>query len=209
MRTPLTSLRSNWSWSGASKNCRGRAAQVIDDVLADVDELSVLLTRAGDLPTTWPRARETIYLGDSPSGGGGTQRGWAARSRRGHRAVAVQVRPRHIERAIANLVDNCVKYSPGTPIDIAVPARVTVRAAPRRRRGGPAAQLRRSTGPCRCAPPAPGSGCRSSTRSCAATAGRCSPGPGRRRIASASRSPVVRKLECAQVLSPPRRRART
>jgi len=134
MRTPLTSLRSNLELVGRIEELPlAERREVVADVLADVDELSVLLTELVDLASDLAAAEpeETVYLGD-------LARAVALRTQRrvgrtvtveDTESVAVAARPRQIERAIANLVDNAVKYSPaGTPIDIAVSGvEVTVR----------------------------------------------------------------------------------
>ena len=134
MRTPLTSLRSNLELLRQIELLPvEERREVIADVLEDVDELSVLLGElvelASDLAAAEPE--EPVRLGD-------LARVVSARTeRRTDRVVtvddtaAVDVvgRPRQLERAISNLVDNAVKYSePATPIDITVDAAsVTVR----------------------------------------------------------------------------------
>jgi two-component system sensor histidine kinase MprB len=134
MRTPLTSLRSNLELLRRIEQLPlAERREVIGDVLEDVDELSALLGElvelASDLSTA--EAEEPIHLGD-------LARAVAARTqRRTDRVVAVlngddmEVvgRPRQLERAISNLVDNAVKYSPSsTPIEIVIDqATVTVR----------------------------------------------------------------------------------
>lgn len=148
MRTPLTSLRSNLELLPQIERLPAEdRREVIADVLDDVDELSTLLGELVDLASDLAAAEpeEPIRLGDlARTVAGRTQR-------RNHRDVtvdddaAVEVvvgRPRQVERAISNLVDNAVKYSePGTPIDIGVSGTtVTVRD---RGRGIPAADLGR------------------------------------------------------------------
>ena len=145
MRTPLTSLRSNLELIGQIERLpAAERREVVADVLEDVDELSSLLGElvdlASDLGATEPE--EVVRLGD-------LARVVAARTlRRSERPVtvddvaAIEVvgRPRQLERAISNLVDNAVKYSdPATPIDITVEeTTVTVRD---RGRGVPEADL--------------------------------------------------------------------
>ena len=150
MRTPLTSLRSNVELLGQIELLPvSERQEVIGDVLEDVDELSSLLGELVDLASDLAAAEpeELLRLGD-------LARDVAARTeRRTDRVVTVDDaggievtgRPRQIERAISNLVDNAVKYSQAaTPIDIVVDATtVTVRDRGRGIRGrGPRARLR-------------------------------------------------------------------
>jgi len=126
MRTPLTSLRSNVELiSRIEELPESDRREVVADVLADVDELSLLLTELVDLASDLAAAEpeEPVVLGD-------LARAVAARTfRRAGRevrveesdVVALSARPRQIERVIGNLVDNAVKYSPdGAPIEIRV-----------------------------------------------------------------------------------------
>jgi len=134
MRTPLTSLRSNVELLGQIELLPvSERQEVIGDVLEDVDELSSLLGELVDLASDLAAGEpeEPLRLGD-------LARAVAARTeRRTDRVVSVDDaqgievsgRPRQIERAISNLVDNAVKYSQAaTPIDIVVDGTtVTVR----------------------------------------------------------------------------------
>jgi two-component system sensor histidine kinase MprB len=126
MRTPLTSLRSNVELLGQIEQLPPpERREVISDVLEDVDELSSLLGELVDLASDLAAAepQEPVRLGD-------LARTVAARTqRRSDRVVTVDDvdgveamgRPRQLERAISNLVDNAVKYSaPSTPIEISV-----------------------------------------------------------------------------------------
>jgi two-component system sensor histidine kinase MprB len=134
MRTPLTSLRSNVELLRQIEQLPpAERGEVLGDVLDDVDELSSLLGElvdlASDLSTAEPA--EPLRLAD-------LARTVATRTlRRNDRDVSVVDaepveivgRPRQLERAISNLVDNALKYSePASPIEIVVDATtVTVR----------------------------------------------------------------------------------
>jgi two-component system, OmpR family, sensor histidine kinase MprB len=133
MRTPLTSLRSNLDLIKQVDRLPAEDREaVVDDVLEDVDELSVLLGELVDLASDLAAAEpvEQIDLGH-------LARTVAARTkRRTGRTVDVQDvsvaevpgRPRQLERAISNLVDNAVKYSGAdTEVEIEVNgARISV-----------------------------------------------------------------------------------
>jgi two-component system, OmpR family, sensor histidine kinase MprB len=126
MRTPLTSLRGNVELLGRIEELPAtERREVIDDVLEDIGELSTLLAELVDLASDLAAAEpdERVSLGD-------LARTVAARLERRsdrrmtveeHSPVEVIGRPRQLERAISNLVDNAVKYSePGAPIDVVV-----------------------------------------------------------------------------------------
>lgn len=147
MRTPLTSLRSNIELlSQIDRLPAAERQEVVADVLEDIDELSALLGElvelASDLSAAEPE--EGVRLGD-------LARAVAARAeRRVGRAVTVMDataadvvgRPRQLERAISNLVDNAVKYSgASSPVEVVVDATTVVVSD--RGRGIPAADLNR------------------------------------------------------------------
>lgn len=134
MRTPLTSLRSNVELIHQIERLPpSEREEVIADVLDDVDELAALLTElvdlASDLGATEPE--EPIDLAELAGS-------VAARTRRRTDCVVtvertgsneVLGRARQLERALSNLVDNAVKYSPqAAPVAIVVDGTtVTVR----------------------------------------------------------------------------------
>jgi len=194
---PVDQLARTWSWSGDRRICRASGTRS-STTCSRRRRTSVLLTELVGLPATWPRrARgEPSTSATRPCGGG-------AHAAPGGRAVtvedtgfAVQVRRAQIERAIATLVDNRGEVQPaGQRPRTGRRRRGYVRdRGPRRRREDLRASSTGLPGRADAHRPAPGSGCRSSTRSCAATAGRCSPGTGPTRTRRRSRSPVVRKL---------------
>jgi two-component system sensor histidine kinase MprB len=126
MRTPLTSLRSNVELLRQIDRLPApERGEVVADVLTDIDELSSLLGELVDLASdlTAAEPQERVALGD-------LARATAARTeRRTERlvtvndatAVPIVGRPRQLERAISNLVDNAVKYSRNdTNVDIVV-----------------------------------------------------------------------------------------
>jgi two-component system sensor histidine kinase MprB len=132
MRTPLTSLRSNLELLSRIERLPVEERQeVVGQVLDDVDDLATLLEELVDLASDLAAAEpvEPVRLGD-------LARAAAARTqRRTGRAIDVDEedgeegpgRPRQLERAIANLIDNAVKYSePGTPIEVRIEGRSVV-----------------------------------------------------------------------------------
>ena len=134
MRTPLTSLTTNLELLERFEELpAGDRPEVLGTVRADVDELTHLMTELVELATDRSNDEPVVDvdLADLAAA-------VIARSRRrSGRTVelildgegTVAARPHMTERAIANLVDNAVKYSPAsTPIEVHVgPARVEVR----------------------------------------------------------------------------------
>jgi len=136
MRTPLTSLRTNIELLEHFDRLGPiDRKDTLEAVQVDVGELTYLLTELVELATDRASSEEPVEpveLGDLVTDV------ISRASRRSSREITVvsegearsiDGRPRMLERAISNLVDNAVKYSPsGTPIEVALAGgRVEVR----------------------------------------------------------------------------------
>ncbi len=132
MRTPLTSLTTNVEHlHHVERIPASERTEMLDAVQADVGELTHLLTEMVELATDRSGEDEAV----EPLDLGALARQVAARAeRRTGRAVTVHAarrpddapnlvaaRPQMVERAVSNLVDNALKYSPdGAPVEITV-----------------------------------------------------------------------------------------
>jgi two-component system sensor histidine kinase MprB len=125
MRTPLTSLRTNIELLGRGDQLAPSERQeVVEALNVEVAELSDLVGELVDLATdSWKdEPAEPVRLADLAEDVCGRAR------RRTGRDITCEVdgdaapiigHPQQLERAISNLVDNAVKYSPaGTAIDL-------------------------------------------------------------------------------------------
>ncbi len=134
LRTPLTSLRTNIEvLARRADMAPDERAQLLADVTAELGELGDLVTELVDLATDSRDAEpEVTGLRFDEVAATAVAR---ARRRTGREIVLDAVpcrldgRPAMLERAVANLLDNAVKWSPeGNPIEVSVAAgRVAVR----------------------------------------------------------------------------------
>ncbi len=134
LRTPLTSLRTNIEVLARRADIEpGERARLLADVTTELGELSDLVTELVDLATDARQAEPvTPGLRLDEMAAAAVDR---ARRRSGREITltaepcTVAGRAAMLDRAVANLIDNAVKWSPpGGPIEVAVAGgRVTVR----------------------------------------------------------------------------------
>ncbi len=127
MRTPLTSLTSNLELLGQFDRLAPEdRTEVLAAVGTELGELTHLLTELVELatePSAHDEPTEVLQLADV-----GRDVAQRARRRSGREvsvrvvdAAPVAARPHMIERAVSNLVENAIKYSPeGAPVEIVV-----------------------------------------------------------------------------------------
>jgi two-component system sensor histidine kinase MprB len=133
LRTPLTALRTNVELLARVEDLPDdERAQMTADIDSEIRELTALVTELVDLAAEPPRddsEMQAVDLGDL------VERVAEKFRRRTGRTIDVSAddsivggRGPQLERAVGNLVDNAVKWSPfGSPIDVTVEAgRVTV-----------------------------------------------------------------------------------
>ena len=124
LRTPLTSLRTNASvlrrFAELTPDARSR---LLDDVDGEARELTHLIDELVELATRRYEAEEatTVELGEV------AERAAERVRRRSGRAITVEAgasavtgQAKALERAVANLLENAVKFAPGGPIEVVV-----------------------------------------------------------------------------------------
>jgi two-component system sensor histidine kinase MprB len=127
LRTPLTSLRANAELLGRDDLPPATRTEIIADIRAEIDELTSLSTELSALATDQRSAEEPSEIQIEDSVRDVVERA----QRRSNRTVILHVvrsghavvRPMQFERAISNLVDNALKFSPtDTAVDVFVNA---------------------------------------------------------------------------------------
>ena len=125
LRTPLTSLRTNVDLLRRSGELPPTdRASVLDDVDAELGELTDLVTELVDLAAD-VQADEELELIDvvevvEPVLERARRRSGRDIALRVARGVPVEGRPEALARAVRNLVDNAVKFSAGGPVEVVV-----------------------------------------------------------------------------------------
>ena len=125
LRTPLTSLRTNVDLLRRSDELPvADRASVLDDVDAELGELTDLVSELVDLAAD-VQAGEDLELIDvvevvEPVLERARRRSGRDIALRVERGVPVEGRPEALARAVRNLVDNAVKFSPGGLVEVVI-----------------------------------------------------------------------------------------
>ena len=127
LRTPLTSLRTNVELlQRAASLPDDQRTAVLDDIRFETEELTSMMTELVELTSERPDRQTDVAAVDLAALAEEVAGRAARRSGRPVTVVVDDARPVHadgsqIERVIANLVDNALKYSPaGTAVEVQV-----------------------------------------------------------------------------------------
>mgnify|MGYP001316623493 FL=1 len=125
LRTPLTSLRTNLEYMQRADQIEGsERQQVLDDILFELDELTELVAELVELATDRhqmgePTAIELDELVDAVVHRHRRRTSCSIEYRA--RPCTVRAVPALVERAVSNLIDNAVKWSPpDQPVEVEV-----------------------------------------------------------------------------------------
>ncbi|MBU6240445.1 MAG: HAMP domain-containing histidine kinase [Acidobacteria bacterium] len=125
LRTPLTSLRANAELLERPDLPAETRREIVNDMRAEVDELTALSSELSALASD-QRSSETpvqVRLDDAMRDLVERAQRRSGREIRLHAsdAATVPARPNQLDRAVSNLIDNALKFSPpNTPIDVFV-----------------------------------------------------------------------------------------
>ena len=133
LRTPLTSLRTNLELLDRARDLAGdERRRLMEDVHFELAELSTLVAEVIDLATETPRPGriervDLVALTERVADRAARRTGYAIEVVGTEHAVMGD--PEQLDRAIGDLVDNAIKFSPvGSPINVTIDGpRVTVR----------------------------------------------------------------------------------
>jgi len=133
LRTPLTSLRTNAELLDRPDALNPQQQQrAVQGIRLEVNELTDLVSELVELATDRaddesPEPVPLLALADDIAERARRRTGREITVRSEGEPATVRVRPHMAERALANLVDNAVKYSPGTITVVVTGRRVEVR----------------------------------------------------------------------------------
>ncbi|NBP53719.1 MAG: sensor histidine kinase [Actinobacteria bacterium] len=125
LRTPLTSLRANAELLERPDLPADTRREIMNDIRAEVDELTALSSELSALASD-QRSSESpasVRLDDAMRDlvDRAQRRTGRAIQLQTSNAATVMVRPNQLDRAVSNLIDNAVKFSPSkTPVDVFV-----------------------------------------------------------------------------------------
>jgi two-component system sensor histidine kinase MprB len=125
LRTPLTSLRANAELLERPDLPADTRRDIVNDIRAEVDELTALSSELSALASDQSSSENAsaVQLDDALNDLVERAQRRSGRDIRLHvdNAATVEIRPNQFDRAMSNLIDNALKFSPqSTPVEVFV-----------------------------------------------------------------------------------------
>lgn len=125
LRTPLTSLRANAELLERTDLPADTRRDIVNDIRAEVDELTALSSELSALASDQSSSENAsaVQLDDALNDLVERAQRRSGRDIRLHvdNAATVEIRPNQFDRAMSNLIDNALKFSPqSTPVEVFV-----------------------------------------------------------------------------------------